>query len=275
MLLLVGCLVAAACAVPDDASPEEGARPPLEITFVANEGVMLECGEHKVLIDALFDKPNPAYAAPPPEMLRRMETGQAPFDGVDVALVTHDHSDHFSVGCALRFLERNPDAVLVAAADAAAAIRFVAEDRPGILERVISVALEPGTFSEREVGGIRLKIFRTLHSGNRESPQNLMYLVDLHGRTVFHEGDSDGSLATFARLNPGQERIEVALVHSWYPTNPDGAVILADYLRAEHVGLFHLPIKRQPEAPAVLEQVAPDYEDIFLLMEPGERKTFD
>jgi L-ascorbate metabolism protein UlaG (beta-lactamase superfamily) len=207
-------------------------------------------------------------------MLQRMETGQAPFDGVDIALVTHDHSDHFSLGSALRFLERNPDAVLVAAADAAAAIQFVVEDRPGIRERVISIELEPGTVSEREVAGIRLKIFRTLHSGNREAPQNLMYLVDLNGRTVFHEGDSDGSLATFARLNPGQEKIEVALVHYWYPTNPDGSVILADYLGAEHVGLFHLPIERQPEAPAVLETIAPDYEDIFFLIEPGARKTF-
>jgi L-ascorbate metabolism protein UlaG (beta-lactamase superfamily) len=240
---------------------------------VANEGVLIASGEHKVLIDALFDDPNPEYAAPPAEMLRDMVEGQAPFDGVDVALVTHNHADHFSPGAAVRFLEHNPQAVLVAAADAVAAMRNSAGDWAGIRRRVISIELAPGVTSERTVAGIGLKIFRTLHSGNREDPQNLMYLVDLGGRTVFHEGDSDGSLATFAKLNPGQTKIDLALVHHWVPLNPDGARIIRDYLRPEHIGLIHLPSRLKDDAPGKIEQIAPDYEDIFLFVEPGERRT--
>lgn len=271
--LFLLCIAGAACAVQDDTSGDRRAKSPLEVTYVANEGVLLASGEHKVLIDALFDNPNPVYAAPPAAMLQSMETGQAPFDDVDVALVTHDHADHFSPPSAVRFLENNQEAVLVAAVDAVAAMRSSAGDWAGIRERVISIELAPGDTSERTVAGIGLKIFRTLHSGNREEPQNLMYLVDLGGRTVFHEGDSDGSLATFATLNPGRTTIELALVHFWFPLNPDGARIIRDYLRPRHIGLIHLPIERKGDAPSKLEQIAPDYEDIFLFVEPGERKT--
>jgi L-ascorbate metabolism protein UlaG (beta-lactamase superfamily) len=273
VIYLLGWLVATGCAGQHGAPAEEPSRPPLEIMYVANEGVLLETGEHKVLIDALFNRPNPVYAAPPDEMLGAMLEGRAPFDDVDLALVTHDHADHFDATVASLWLEQNPDAVLVAAIDAVAAMRYSAVEWEGIHDRVIAIELEPETVSERTVKGVGLTIYRTLHSGNRKSPQNLMYRVDMDGRTVFHEGDSDGSLATFARLDPGQKSIEVALVHYWLPLNPDGARILEAYLKAEHVGLFHLPLDKNDEAPGVVEQIAPNYHDLFLFVEPGQRKT--
>jgi L-ascorbate metabolism protein UlaG (beta-lactamase superfamily) len=52
-------------------------------------------GDRKILIDALFDRPNPAYRAPSPDTIDRMVNGIAPFDGVTAALVTHNHPDHF------------------------------------------------------------------------------------------------------------------------------------------------------------------------------------
>jgi len=102
-----------------------------------------------------------------------------------------------------------------------------------------------------------------------------MYLVDLDGRTIFHEGDSDGSLATFARLELGVERVDLALVHFWFPTNPDGARVLEKYVQADHVGLIHLPIELNDEYPGRLETVAANHEDLFLFVEPGERRTLN
>jgi hypothetical protein len=37
---------------------------PLALTYVANSGVLVGAGQSKVLVDALFDKPNPEYRAP-------------------------------------------------------------------------------------------------------------------------------------------------------------------------------------------------------------------
>ena len=277
--LLLGCVLTTGCATSNPAPKAERERPPLEITYVANMGVLFAAGEHKVLIDALFDRPNPAYVAPPAEMRTAMLAGRAPFDAVDLALVTHGHADHFDAEFAVRWLHGNPEARLVAPIDAVAAMHDAGgegEDGKGwerVRDRVIAIDLEVETVDERTVAGIGLTIYRTMHSGDREFPDNLMYRVDLGGRTVFHEGDSDGNLGTFSRLDPGQKPIEVALVRYWHPTDPDGARILEGYLKAPHVGLVHLPIAGNAEAPAVIERVSHAYEDLFLFMEPGQRKT--
>jgi ankyrin repeat protein len=56
-----------------------------ELTYIANSGVMVAAGEDKVLIDALFDKPNLHYRAPSPEVLDKIIKGRAPSDGIDLA----------------------------------------------------------------------------------------------------------------------------------------------------------------------------------------------
>ena len=56
--------VIAACspgraATPGSPRPSGEAAGPLTLTYVANMGILVGAGETKVLIDALFDKPNP------------------------------------------------------------------------------------------------------------------------------------------------------------------------------------------------------------------------
>lgn len=246
----------------------------LNLLFVANEGVLVSTQSNKVLIDALFTRPNPAYAAPPVDMLDQMETGQPPFDGVDVVLVTHNHPDHFEAASAGRFLTQNPRAVLVVPADAAGTLRDSLPQWDSISDRVISIGLDPGESVEQAIGGVTVTAYRTLHSGQRDTPQNLMYLIEMEGRTVFHEGDSDGHPDTFSLFDLSDKQIDLALVHFWFPTNLEAERTLREILRADHVGLFHFPLSLMESAPETLAQVMPDYTDMFLLTNPGERKAF-
>ena len=142
---------------------------PLELTYVANCGVLVSSGASKVLIDALFDKPNPEYRAPAPETLERMMTGAPPFDGVDLVLVTHDHPDHFDAALAVRYLETRPEPVLLAPADAVEAMRKAAADWPRIDPRVVPLDIRVGEREKRDAAGIPVTALRTLHSGERES----------------------------------------------------------------------------------------------------------
>lgn len=177
---------------------------PLSLTYIANCGALVSSGDSKVLIDALFDKPNPEYRAPAAESLDKIMKGAPPFDGVDLVLVTHNHPDHFDARMAVRFLETLPEPLLLAPADAVEEMRKAATDWAKIGPRVVSLDIKVGQKDKRDLKGISVTAFRTLHSGDRESPMNVMYLFELNGRRVFHEGDSTGKPESFQGFGLGQ-----------------------------------------------------------------------
>jgi len=256
-LAVIPALIAA-CSVGDST---------LRLTTIANEGVMVDVGSHRILIDALFDSPNPAYLAPPPGLLEKMVAGEAPFGDIDLGLVTHSHPDHFRASVAERFLLGNPRAVLVAPMDAVEMLRDSAEHWSVYEDRVVPIDLGVGEHSTRVHAGIQVHAFRTLHSGERESPMNVMYRVEMGGWTVFHEGDSDYEVNSFRAVVEEGVAIDLALVHFWFPFSEVGRQIL-DILAPEHVGLIHYPIEELEDFPVgSFRSLKGHYR---LLREPGQ-----
>ena len=245
-----------------------GRGDPLRLTFIANAGVLVSSGERKVLIDALFDKPNPEYRAPSPEVLDKIMKAETPFDGVGLVVVTHNHPDHFDAALAVRYLESVVRPILLAPADAVADMRKIASDWTKIAPRIVALDMQVGETTSRDLMGIPVKAFRTRHSGDRESPMNIMYALELDGWRVFHEGDSPGKVDEYRRFGLGSEPVDLALVHFWFPLDPDCARFLQEVLKPAHIALTHLPIRLENDAPGKIAQVRMSYADIFLLL-PG------
>jgi pimeloyl-ACP methyl ester carboxylesterase/L-ascorbate metabolism protein UlaG (beta-lactamase superfamily) len=249
-------------------SPRLGnAQKPMDLVYVANSGVLVSCGGKKVLIDALFDKPNPEYRAPSTEVLEKIIKGRPPFDGVDLVLVTHNHPDHFAASVAARFMEAHPEMPLVAPVDAVAALRKTAPDWAKFEARVVPIDLKVGEKRPLVIKGIPVTAFRTLH-GTADSPMNLMYLFDLGGRLVFHEGDSPGKPEEYRAFGLGGEHLDLALVHYWFPLEPNISAFFQKELKVDHIGLTHLPIRLEGDAPGKIDLVKKYYPDLFLLL-PG------
>jgi L-ascorbate metabolism protein UlaG (beta-lactamase superfamily) len=248
-------------------------RPPLSLTYVANAGVLVAAGNAKVLIDALFDRPNPAYRAPSADTAEQMVNGTAPFDGVGLALVTHNHPDHFDARVAVRFLESRRDAVLVAPADAVEAMRGVAPEWSRVAPRVVPIDGPVGDRLTRQLQGVSVTAMRTRH-GSSETPPNVMYLVEANGWRFFHEGDSPGDVEEYRRFGLGSAPVDLALVHFWFPFEPNCARFLEDVLRPGHVALTHLPIDREGDIPPKAEAVRARYKDLILLLPCMAARTF-
>ena len=246
----------------------------LKLTFIANEGVMVESPHKKVLIDALFDNPNPAYLAPPTDILEKMYAGQSPFDNIDLVLVTHNHPDHMSVISVMQFMKNNSKAKLILPKDAVIEMKTAGSHWEKIKDRVIAVETEVNTSLTMEESGISVKAFRTLHSGDRESPWNLMYFLNMEDWTVFHEGDFDGKQETFTQLGLENTEVDLALVHFWFPLHPVGSKLIQEVLKPKHIGLIHLPLRLYEDAPGKIDMVKQYYPDLFLLKESMEQKIF-
>ena len=269
-LVLLFALITAGARAGFPGAPRSAApSAPLVLTYLANEGVLLSVGDKKVLIDALFDKPNPEYRAPAPEVVDSLVKGTPPFDGVDLLLVTHDHPDHFDAALAARYMAASTGTTLVGPADAVASLRKAAgEAWAGIEPRVVSLDLKVGERAAREFKGIPVTAFRTLHSGDRESPMNLLFLLEMDDWRVFHEGDAPSNVEAISGFGLGNPPIDLDLVHYWYPLEPKAAKLLQEVLKPAHIALMHLPIRLESDAPGKIDQVRGFYKDIFLLL-PG------
>jgi L-ascorbate metabolism protein UlaG (beta-lactamase superfamily) len=239
----------------------------LRLVYIANEGILAATDSSAVVIDALYDAPNPAYAAPSEAALEALIAGADPFEPVDLVLVTHDHPDHFAPSVVSRFLSANPRARLVAPVDAVETLKALPA-WGSYEDRVIPLTLGVGESKELAVDGIRVKAVRTLHSGERESPMNVMYLVQMDGWALFHDGDSNHLPETFRTAMDGAPPLDLAVVGDWFPWSGEGKLILDEILKSRFVGLGHRPLD-----PGTLtaDSFAVLGETYFLFDHPGER----
>jgi L-ascorbate metabolism protein UlaG (beta-lactamase superfamily) len=252
---------------------QRGRQAPLQLTFIANSGVMISSAGQKVLIDALFDKPNPEYRAPSPEALDKIMKSAPPFDGVDLVLVTHNHPDHFDASLAARYMETVPSPILLAPADAVAELRKAAADWAGIEPRVVPFDLKVGEKVERILKQVPVTAFRTLH-GKQEAPMNIMFLFELGGWRIIHEGDSPGNVDEYRGFGLGSKPVDLALVHFWFPLEPNCARFLQEILKPDHIALTHLPVRLEGDAPGKIDRVRSSYKDIFLMLPGMPAKVF-
>jgi L-ascorbate metabolism protein UlaG (beta-lactamase superfamily)/alpha/beta superfamily hydrolase len=181
----------------------------LELTFINTAGFMLKSGDYKVLIDGLFDGV-PSRYKPPTIFLQEAIAGLPPYDGIDLLLFTHDHSDHFSSRLVLQFLLNNPETVLASTPDVVDALLRLDED---LQERLTAVQLGAGDTLEIEAAGISLEAIPISHG--IPDYLNLGFIIDLPGGRVFHSGDlavEHNSLSELQSLGLPSKNLALALL---------------------------------------------------------------
>src|SRR5688572_14298948 len=172
----------------------------VDITLTANEGVLLAAGDKKVLIDALFQEYD-GYPVAPAPMQQALARGQAPFDGVDVILVTHRHGDHFHPRSVAAHLRANRGATLVTSQQVIdslhAGANFTALHEGQVLSRTMPAA----TRRRETINDVSVELLGIPHGGERHRHvEHLGFLVEIGGRRVLHVGDTEISAATYALL---------------------------------------------------------------------------
>lgn len=87
----------------------------VDITYIGSAGYMLESNSKKVLVDAPFSALVKKFEVPVATQVtqQRLATGEAPFNDVDLVLITHSHPGHFEPDILAGCLKNNPNARLV------------------------------------------------------------------------------------------------------------------------------------------------------------------
>jgi hypothetical protein len=194
--------------VPDEeqlahrAPPITGEVQALEVVALANEGFLLRSGEQSVLIDAFLAMGYAGADALPEPVLAKLSAAEPPFDGVDLALISHQHADHVQGRPARAFLAASPDTLLASSPQALAIVLgiipgdetadFTGDDlREAMRESMKDgdpdpIALEvhlpePGRSSFVERNSVHVEFLRLSHGPRFPDVQNLGHIITLGG----------------------------------------------------------------------------------------------
>lgn len=240
------------------------AGPGIEVTFLANEGFLLTAEEGSVLIDAFVAEPYSIYGPLPAAVQGQMERGEAPFEAVQLALVSHQHRDHFQPEAAVAFLRQHPETLFVSSPEVVdALLQEAGTDREAtasdLKARVRKTWPAAGTVETITRGEIEVELFRLTHGGRRfQEIQNLGHVIHLGGRRILHIGDAATAPATFAAFDLAEKNLDVALLPSWFFSSPEGRQSLESHLRARHRVACHIPPKALAETRRTLTESDPE-----------------
>ncbi len=228
----------------------------VQITFLANEGVMLAADGRTVLIDALFVKYKDGFATPADSTRSALHAALTPFDSVDLVLVTHRHGDHFHPAPVAAHLRANPRATLLTSRQVVDSLLGFGPARALAGDRLLGRTVAPGTRRRDVIRGITVELLGLPH----HDLAHLGFIVELGGRRVLHVGDTDGGAATIealAALRLDTARIDVALLPQWLVTGERNRNAIARWIRPKQVVAFHVMEGEEGRATRAVQAAIP------------------
>lgn len=239
----------------------------LEITYLANEGVLIQKGENKVLIDALFDGYFEDYLHPDQALREQMLLGKGSFDNVDLVLVTHRHRDHFETQVTGNFLEAHIESRFLSNYQVVDSLKLDYDGYGSFSSRVIGHEKSLKTI-KNTFGEIKVISFFIEHAGGRRDPpaENLCFIIEIDGTKVLHVGDADMDQERFDQLKLNSYDIDVALIPYWYLADSEGKSIIESIGAQQMIGI-HYP---KAPSPLALEAIKRNYPKATVFKEIGQ-----
>jgi L-ascorbate metabolism protein UlaG (beta-lactamase superfamily) len=216
------------------------------ITFIGNEGVLVESGGRAVLIDALFGDGIAAYTTTPRAVVDSVEMARPPFDSIDVALATHFHPDHFNPYSTGRFLQHSRRSHFVSTAQSRELLTEKVPAFDEVASRVHAVAPGDGESESLDLSGVRVDAFGLSHGKvNYGDVEHLGLMVEVGGTTVLHLGDGVIAERSLREAGALDRAIDVAFLPFWYLTYPFGRRLMESALHPNRIFAVHIPPQHQ------------------------------
>jgi L-ascorbate metabolism protein UlaG (beta-lactamase superfamily) len=240
------------------------------LTYLANEGVVLEGKGGRIFLDAFFGDGLPDYPVVPAALRDSMERGLDGFAGPAAALTTHPHRDHFDPAGLARYLRSNAGALAVGPVGVAARLDSLS---PGLGARTRELTPTGGKTATLDIGWARIQALAIPHGHTMRPVQHVAYLIALDGTTALHLGDTDSDPETWPGLGLSPSGVDLALVPFWYALDDGRFDSLIRVTRARTVVLLHLPRTPDPNWDAAARELQRRYPQVRIPTRFGSRVT--
>lgn len=213
----------------------------VNVTYVGNAGFLYEVGGKKILIDALFKGFEGGYLLPQ-DIQEKLMKAEAPFNDVDLILVTHAHGDHVNLSMINEHMKNNPKAIF-------ATTKQLAEHMKDTTGRILGFNPTKEKPDAKEIQGIRVESYLLPH-GQDYPIINNGYLIFVDGIKLFQTGDADFSQFSkeeFSAFKLREKNIDLVMIQHYYMRGDS----ISDYFINNQIGGKHLfPIHYQFTTPA-------------------------
>ena len=218
----------------DEAHNDEAHDSGSSVQYIANEGLMAQSGDVKILFDPFQVSGFGTYQEPRASDLSDMMAGKGAFAGIDAIFVSHAHRDHFSAPQMLDYMRAQSDVHLIAPRQALDMMKAEPDWDADLLTRMSILDMNYGDAPQSiTLEGIEATAIRIAHAGwpaqHRKVVQNMVYRVTLNKAvTVMHMGDADPRAQHFAPFTAHWEAqaTDTAFPPYWFLTSDNGQGIL-------------------------------------------------
>jgi len=211
----------------------------LKLTALANAGLILSCGEDKLMIDGLSHDPSGNFSNLPEHLLAALFLGEKPpFCGIRHLIHTHDHPDHFSAEHIRRFCQTHPVQWLTLPRQTA--VRF--GDTLPVCAIELCAPQWGDTVLLPDIGAMKLTALRTRHAGEHfRDSEHYSLLVEAPGHRLLLLADSDYDAGAFERIL--QDRpVDTVVVNPLYINSTAGRSLLLETIRPAQILVYHIPL---------------------------------
>jgi L-ascorbate metabolism protein UlaG (beta-lactamase superfamily) len=245
----------------------------IDVTYIANAGFLIESSNKKIIIDALFKNGWNSYLIPADSIVSKIINQQAPFNKVNLLLITHNHEDHFNDSMVVAYLNSNSENVLIGPPLVTNAILKNPDFRKNT-NQIVELDKINQKKNDTTINGIRIKSFFLQHD-TRPQIENFGFLIDIDGLKIFHTGDYNGSeIVEFGKLQLQKEQIDLALLNFYgFWNTKEERKFTEEYIHPKEIVLFHIP-------PAEIESIKDsvrlikDFIDITVFESSMKKKSF-
>jgi len=240
----------------------------LAVTALGHTGYLFSDGKTKILVDTLTEpaKDYP-FEAPAADTLAKLERGEAPYDGVRLLLISHDHSDHYAPEPVVRFLAAHPKAMLVTTGEVVKKLAAV----PGfdaVKARIAAPEIAWKHKLVRKFNGVTIEIDRLRHGDNGKwACQNDAFVFTLGGKRILFATASDGHFPDEYRdLGYAKRKFDLAFFNyniaiqaakadKPAALKPQGVAYLKELIGAKTTVLMHITPETAPSVDAMLPEL--------------------
>lgn len=257
------------------------------VKYLGNEALFVHIANSKLLFDPFFHDNIRIYQLVPDTLKRDIFSGTAPFNAINLILISHAHRDHFAVDEVVSYLLSFTNTKLVGPKQAIDKINTQLKKLNKTIshERLISVNLNIGDQPwQQKIGEFLIDAVRIPHAGwpSRAEVENIVFRVTVNHAiddtasqhtTVMHMGDADPDDDHYLPYRSFWRKkiTEVNFPPYWFLYSAEGRDILDNIIGAKtNIGV-HVPMA----VPKQLQQSGREYFSIPGNIKPLHSQTPD